>query len=107
MRSQAQAAGFEVLTWRSTELLPGEWAYALEAMRWPEAQRALIGDAPPACAQLLTQVNHFPHSVVIARGRFHRWPIWGVLSDEAWVASLTLRLKDVTDLTPRVSEAGQ
>lgn len=92
MHAQAQAAGFQVVTWSSPDLLPGEWTQAVRAVSWPRSLRDAIGEVPPACAPLLYRVNHFPYSVVVAQNRMHNWPIWGVVSNEAWAASLAHRL---------------
>lgn len=92
MRAVALAAGFEVVTWAAPGVSSQEWAQAVEAARWTPSQSALISEAPAACAAWLQRPNHFPFSAVVLDGRVHGWPIWGVLSDEAWVASLEMRL---------------
>jgi len=97
MRAVAMAAGFDVVTWTASGVSAQEWAQAVGAARWTPSQSALIGDAPAACAAWLQGPNHFPFSAVVLDGRVHRWPVWGVLSDEAWVAALELRLTALND----------
>jgi hypothetical protein len=103
MRGLAEAAGFQVVTWRSPDLLPGEWAQAVQTLSWSPSMRDAIEEVPPACAPVLGTVNHFPYSVVIAHNRIHSWPIWGVLSDEAWATSLAHRLNALSPV-PIVSQ---
>lgn len=93
MRLAALAAGFEVVTWKAPGVSAQEWAQAVHVTHWPRSQSALIGDVPAACTAWLRRLNHFPFSSVVLGGQVHQWPIWGVLSDEAWTASLALRLE--------------
>lgn len=97
MRVAALAAGFEVVTWKAPGVSPHEWTQAVQAARWTSLQSALIGDVPAACSEWLHGLNHFPFSSVVLGDRIHGWPIWGVLSDEAWAASLALRLGALND----------
>lgn len=92
MRALAQAAGFQVVTWSSPDLLAGEWTQAVRTASWPSDLKDAVGEVPPACAALIKRVNHFPYSLVLAQNHLHHWPIWGVLSDEAWATSLAHRL---------------
>jgi hypothetical protein len=97
MRSAALAAGFEVVTWKAPGVSGQEWASAIQAARWTPSQSALVRDVPAACAAWMQRPNHFPFSEVALDGLVHAWPIWGVLSDEAWTTSLALRLKALKD----------
>ena len=97
MRSVALAAGFDVVTWKAPGVSANEWSEAVQAARWTLSQSALISDAPAACATWLQRLNHFPVSSVVEGDQVHDWPIWGVLSDEAWAASLALRLGFLKD----------
>ena len=105
MQARARAAGFQVVTWLSADLLPGEWTQAVRAASWPASLRDAVGEVPLACAALVSRVNHFPYSLVLAQNHLHDWPIWGVLSDEAWVASLAHRLHALSALSV-VSQEG-
>lgn len=93
MRLAALKAGYEVVTWKAPGVSDQEWAQAVQVTHWTSAQSALIGDVPPACAAWWRGPNHFPFSSVVLGGQVHEWPIWGVLSDVAWTASLALRLE--------------
>ncbi|WP_171984886.1 hypothetical protein [Hydrogenophaga sp. A37] len=95
MRLAALAAGFEVVTWKAPGVSAQEWAQAAQATQWRRSQSALIGDVPPACTVWLRRLNHFPFSSVVLGDQVHEWPIWGVLSDEAWIDSLALRLESL------------
>lgn len=92
MRSRALAAGFEVVTWKAPGVASSEWSQAVQTVGWTLSQRALISDVPTACAAGLHRLNHFPVSSVVLGDQVHDWPIWGVLTDDAWAASLALRL---------------
>jgi hypothetical protein len=91
MRMLAQGAGFQVVTWRVQGLLPTEWDRAVHAALWPADLRDLAAEIPSVCSVALGRMNHFPYSRVTAHGLLHAWPIWGVLPDEAWLASLEFR----------------
>lgn len=87
----ALSAGFQVVTWRAQGLSIDEWTHAADKAGWPSDLHATIGEVPLACTALLEGVNHFPFSLVIGRDTYHAWPVWGVLSDEAWLSSLVFR----------------
>lgn len=97
MRTVALAAGFEVVTWTAPGVSAQEWDQAVGAARWTPWQSALISEAPAACAAWLQNPNHLPLSAVVLGGQVHGWPILGVLSNEAWVASLEMRLTSLKD----------
>lgn len=97
MRSAALAAGFEVVTWKAPGIAPHEWVQAVRAARWTPLQSASIGEAPSTCSEWFQGLNHFPFSSVVLDDQIHGWPIWGVLPDAAWVASLALRLEALKD----------
>lgn len=101
MRLAALAAGFDVVTWKAPGVPPHEWAQAVQAARWTPMQSALIGDAPAACSAWWQSLNHFPFSVVVQGDQVHGWPIWGVLPDEAWTASLAVRLEALREASIR------
>ena len=97
MREVALAAGLDVVTWKAPGVPAQEWAQAVGAIRWPPSRSVLVSDASSACTAWLQRPNHFPFSMVALDGQVHGWPIWGVLSDEAWAESLALRLKALKD----------
>jgi hypothetical protein len=101
MRSGALVAGFDVVTWKAPGVSAQEWAQAIQAARWTPAQSDLVSDVPAACAAWLQRVNHFPFSTVVLGRHAHEWPIWGVLTDEAWAVSLALRLDALRDASIR------
>jgi len=91
MQTLAQSAGFHVVTWRAQGISTDEWRHAADRAGWTSGLSATIGEVPPACTALMGTVNHFPYSLVVAREMYHTWPIWGVLSDEAWLNALLFR----------------
>lgn len=91
MRSVALDEGFAVVTWRSPAESEEEWQAAVRVAGWPDAEAGQVRPVPPACAAWLGRPNHFPFSRIFEGGRVHPWPIWGVLSDRAWQASLRCR----------------
>lgn len=88
MRTGAEAEGLAVVSWRSPLVPKAEWRSAVVQAGWA---RDWSEPVPTVCRNWLGRPNHFPYSLVIADGRVHPWPIWGVLPDAAWVESLRCR----------------
>ena len=88
MQAAAEAEGFVVMAWRSPLVPQAEWRSAVAQAGWARDFSELV---PTVCMAWLGRPNHFPYSLVIAQGRVHPWPIWGVLPDAAWVDSLQCR----------------
>lgn len=95
MRAAAVQGGFDVVAWRSPALPEREWRDAMVRARWSAADIAGVSTAPPECSQWLGRPNHFPYSLVVAHGRVHPSPIWGVLPDGVWVDSLQRRRREL------------
>jgi hypothetical protein len=91
MRATAVAEGFDVVAWWTPVLPAREWQEAVARAGWPAPEISGVRAVPTECVAWVGQPNHYPYSVVISGGSAHPWPIWGVLPDPAWAASLQLR----------------
>ena len=91
MKSVARTLGLAVVAWRSPWVSEAEWRASVERAGWPADEAGAIDAVPLPCRAWVGHPNHFPYSVIVEGGRTHPWPIWGVLPDPAWVASLGCR----------------
>lgn len=92
MRAAAEADGFGVVAWWSSDLTEDENAAAARRAGWPVAETSRVHRVPAECAAWLGLPNHYPYTRVLDRGRLHGWPIWGVMPSQAWLDSLRWRL---------------
>ena len=91
MRAVALKMGFSVRAWRSPWVAEEEWRAAVGRAGWSGEVMDAVEAVPVTCRAWVGRPNHFPFSLVVSGGRVHAWPIWGVLPDEAWGASLDCR----------------
>ncbi|MDQ7745656.1 hypothetical protein [Hydrogenophaga pseudoflava] len=103
MKSAAEADGFEVVAWWLPDLTDDERTGAAERAGWPVAERSRVHRVPPECAAWVGRPNHYPYTRVLDQGRLHGWPIWGVMSNQAWLDSLRSRLHALRQPTERRS----
>ncbi len=93
MRAVAEQAGFQIRAFRDPGVPASEWEASLEAASLP-ALRAV-----PALDQQLAAdcrlLNHAPSALVGRCGRWHAWPVLGVMPDGAWLAVLKGRREAV------------
>ena len=101
MQAEAQALGFRVQVWQDPRVPPAEWAMALASpalVRWEGPAPAPL---PRDCLAQWGAVDHWPLTRVISGQLVHPWPIWGVMSTEAWRASLLNRLHGLSAASPQ------
>ena len=89
MKQAAEDAGFEVTGVRDPRVPYGEWAMAVQAAGVLELLHAPSIDQNQAAA--FDALNHAPASLVIRCGQAHKWPVLGVMPNDAWTAVLRAR----------------
>ena len=89
MEAVAEQAGFQITAFRDPRVSLPEWTAGVEAAGLP-ALKALpaLDQQTAADCQLL---NHAPSALVGRCGRWHAWPVLGVMPDTAWLTVLTSR----------------
>ncbi len=93
MAASAQAAGFEVSTWRDPRVPKAEWLAAVDIAELPELRTAPI--LPLELAKACGVLNHAPATVLARCSHGHPWPILGVMPDAAWLQLLDARRIDL------------
>lgn len=95
MQEQAQAVGFNVQPLRDPRIPLAEWQAAVAALGLPELRCVPRLSLP--LARTLGLLHHAPSSVVGWCGRWHAWPILGVMPNAAWRRLLQLRRKNLEE----------
>lgn len=91
MRRLAVDAGYVVEAYREPSVSDEEWSAAFRAVAWSAAEARALRDMPPLCRAHWIPANHYPIGWVAINGKVHPWPILGVLTDSAWLESLSFR----------------
>ncbi len=89
LKRAARAAGFDVRAVRDPRVPASEWQAAVFTANQPDLSCIPVLDE--ARAVELGVLHHAPSSVVSWCGRFHPWPIQGVMPDTFWVDLLRQR----------------
>lgn len=89
MKRAAGAAGFEVRAVRDPRVPTSEWQAAVLTANQPDLSCIAVLDEVRAVE--MGVLHHAPSSVVSWCGRFHPWPIQGVMPDTFWVDLLRQR----------------
>lgn len=93
MAREAQALGFRVRAWRDPRVPEPEWLLALSSEAFSKSGAPDPAPLPPDCMDQWSPIDHLPLTRVLREGHLHRWPIWGVMTPEAWRDSLLNRLE--------------
>ena len=90
MARLAREQGLAVHAYRDPRVPETEWQEAVQALQLPEL--ACTPALEPADALRLKLLHHAPSSAVGRCGRWHDWPILGVMPDAAWTRLLSQRM---------------
>ena len=93
MAQEAERLGFRVLAWRDPRVPEEEWRLTLASEVYLKVGAPNPSPMPADCLRQWAPIDHLPLVRVLLDGRLHRWPIWGVMTRDAWRASLLNRLE--------------
>ena len=92
MQREAEHLGFLVVAWRDPRVPELEWQAALASPGLAGWDVPMPRALPSACWAQWAPIDHVPLTRVAFHADMHPWPIWGVMTSNAWRASLTHRL---------------
>lgn len=92
MKSEAEALGFRVAAWRDPRIPEIEWRAALDTEALSRSNSVEVEALQEGCLAQWMPIDHVPLTRVLWRGHVHRWPVWGVMTSQAWEETLRNRL---------------
>jgi hypothetical protein len=92
MAREAEALGFRVRAWRDPRVPEGEWRQALSSLAYLRAGVLDPEPLPSDCLNRWAPIDHLPLAQILLDRQLHSWPLWGVMTPDAWRTSLLNRL---------------
>lgn len=95
MQREAELWGFRVQSWRDPRVPEEEWRLAQTSKVFTTWDVPLPEPLPLDCLPFWAPVDHLPLVRVLRGTRLHPWPIWGVMTSDAWRESLEIRRRSL------------
>lgn len=93
MQREAERLGFRVVAWRDPRVPDAEWQSALASPALAVWDVPFPHALPEPCWAQWMPIDHVPLTRIVWQASVHPWPIWGVMTNGAWRASLGHRLR--------------